>query len=159
MSELAELPATAPAPSDEALRAADKLRRAVGDLQRRLRLLRANHGVSASKLIILGRLLRAGGPLTASDLARMERLQPQSLTRTIAELDEAGLIVRRPDEADKRQVMIGLTPAGRDVLVQDARAQTAWLAAEMASFLTETDRGVLVVATAVMERLAEANRR
>ena len=53
-------------------------------LQRQLRTLRADHGVSPSKLVILGHLHRASAPLTAADLARMERLQPQTLTRAIA---------------------------------------------------------------------------
>jgi DNA-binding MarR family transcriptional regulator len=141
--------------TDEMLEvAADGLRRAVTRVARQLRRLRADHGVSAAKLSVLGQLYRAGKEVTAVDLARLERLQPQSLTRMIAELDERGLLLRRQDEADRRQMLIGITPAGKALLQQDAMEQTAWLARAMADSLTPTERGVLALAGEILERLA-----
>lgn len=67
--------------------------------------MRADHGIRASKLSILGWLARSHQPLTASRLAELERLQPQSLTRVIAEHDASGLIWRRENEADRRQLL------------------------------------------------------
>ncbi len=146
-----------PAPSGTTLRAADSLRRAVTRLQRQLRALRADHGVSASKLVILGHLHRATGPLTAAELARRERLQPQTLTRLIAELDGSGYVARRQGESDKRQIMIGITQAGRDLLALDARTQTAWLARRIDQSLTGTEQGLLVLAISLLDRLGETS--
>jgi DNA-binding MarR family transcriptional regulator len=137
------------------LRVANSLRRILARLHRQLRALRANHGVSPSKLVILGHLHRAAAPLTAADLARMERLQPQTLTRAIAELDEGGYVARRQSGSDKRQIMIEITEAGRDLLILDARTQTAWLAAQIDHCLSDTEQGLLVLAISLLERLAE----
>jgi DNA-binding MarR family transcriptional regulator len=135
---------------------ADALRRAVAKLQRQLRRLRADHGVSASKLIILGRLNRAEAPLTAVDLARLERLQPQSLTRIIAELEELGLVSRRQSDVDRRQILIDITQAGRDLLHADAREQTAWIAAAVEARLSGTEQGLLALAVSLLDRIGEA---
>jgi DNA-binding MarR family transcriptional regulator len=135
---------------------ADALRRSLTRMQRRLRALRADHGVSASKLVILGRLHRAEAPMTAVELARLERLQPQSLTRIIAELEARGLLARRPSPADRREVLIDITAQGRDLLVADARHQNAWLAAAIASELTGTEQSLLAMAASLLDRVAEA---
>ncbi len=79
--------------------------------------------------------------MTAVNLGQCERLQPQSLTRIIADLDERALVERRQDGNDRRQVLIGITEAGRALLQEDARRQTRWLAGAMAAGLTETERG------------------
>jgi len=140
-------------PSGDIVRAANSLRRALAGLQRQFRALRADHGVSPSKLVILGHLYRAAGPLTAADLARMERLQPQTLTRAIAELDEAGYVARRQSESDKRQIMIEITESGRALLILDAQTQTAWLAAQIDQCLSGTEQGLLMLAISLLDRL------
>jgi DNA-binding MarR family transcriptional regulator len=141
-------------PPNPTLKTADNLRRATTRLARRLRRLRADHDVSAAKLAILGQLYRAGTEMTAVDLARLENLQPQSLTRIIAELEERGLLARRPDETDRRQILIHITPAGLELLATDARAQTAWLAQAIDATLTGTEQALLHLAVGLLERIA-----
>jgi DNA-binding MarR family transcriptional regulator len=133
---------------------ADALRRSVAMLQRRLRALRAEHGVSASKLVILGRLNRAAGPLAATELARLERLAPQSLTRIMADLETSGFITRTPSEADRRQTLVAITPEGRKLLAADAHRQDVWIAGALAANFSETERGVLALAAPLLDRLA-----
>ena len=140
---------------DAALLTANRLRRSVAALSRRLRARRADHGVSAAKLSILGRLARAGEALTASTLAERERLQPQSLTRLIAELEQAGLIARRINAGDRRQLLIELTVAGRELLATDARRQSLWLAEAMSRVLTPAEMSVLGVAAQLLDQLAD----
>ncbi len=135
------------------LACADQIRRAVAQLQRQLRTLRANHGVSPGKLIVLSRLYRLARPITAVELARLERLQPQSLTRIIADLEARGLLARRQGDTDRRQILIEITKAGRDLLVQDARAQTAWLAERLGHGFNETELAVLGLAAPLLGRL------
>ena len=141
-------------PNDEELDAVTKVRRSVTHMARRLRGLRSDHGISGSKLAILGWLFRGGTAMTASDLARLERLQPQSLTRIIAELDEQGLIRRTPDEADRRQILIDITQAGKELLVVDAFRQNQWLMETMAAKLTRAEREILAVAADLLDALA-----
>jgi DNA-binding MarR family transcriptional regulator len=141
-------------PSEEDVKGATKVRRSVTHLARRLRGLRSDHGISGSKLAILGWLFRGGKPMTATDLARLERLQPQSLTRIIAELDEQGLICRTPAEEDRRQILIEITQAGRELLVVDAYRQNQWLMEIMAARLTKAEREILAVAADLLDKLA-----
>jgi len=42
-------------------------------------------------------------------------MEPNSLSRLINSLEEKGLVVRKKDKADKRQVFICLTDQGRDM--------------------------------------------
>ncbi len=134
--------------------AANLLRRSVRRLTRRLRGERADHGVSASKLNVLGHLRRAG-PLTATELAVLEHVQPQSLTRLLVSLEEAGLIAREPAEIDRRQIRIEITQTGRDLLLTDARQQDAWLSRAMDATLTAEERDILTIAARLLDRLSD----
>jgi DNA-binding MarR family transcriptional regulator len=140
---------------DDARIAANKLRRSIIRMARRMRVLRADHGISGSKLSILGRLYRAGRPMTATDLARLERLQPQSLTRIISDLDEKGLIQRRPDDVDRRQLLIETTQRGTELLVMDAYYQNTWLVHAMETKLSRAERGILYVAADLLDGLSD----
>ena len=139
--------------SPEIRAAADAVRRGVTTLARQLRSLRADHGLSASKLSVLGRLYQAGREVTAVELARAARLQPQSLTRIIAELEEVRAIRRRPDPNDGRQVLITISPEGHEILRQDALRQNAWIAEAMATKLSRTERGLVGLALEVLTKL------
>lgn len=141
-------------PNEEDMKAATKVRRSVTHLARRLRGLRADHGISGSKLAILGWLFRASTPITATDLARLERLQPQSLTRIITELDEQGLIRRTPDSVDRRQVLIQITQTGKELLIVDAYRQNQWLMETMAAKMTKAEREILAIAADLLDKLA-----
>src|SRR5688572_8345295 len=99
----------------ERLAEASALRRAVIRLSRRPR-----DGFSHAKLNILGDL-RTGGPLTAGELASLQRMQPQSLTRVLAELEAEGLISRKQDSIDRRRTILTITRAGTERLVRTMR--------------------------------------
>ncbi len=137
------------------VQAATSIRRGVTQLARLLRRLRAAHGLSAAKLALLGHLFRAGGPLAAIDLARLESLQPQSLTRLIAELEQDGLIMRRRADDDRRQVEISIAPAGEALLKADARRQDAFLGRVMVERLTEPEIEILRLAGHLLTRLTD----
>src|ERR1700692_4643374 len=74
------------------------VRRALAKLNRRLRAQDEPGGIGAPGLSVLGRLYREG-PCGASELAAQERLQPQSLTRVVRELEASKLITRTADTA------------------------------------------------------------
>ena len=96
-------------PTLDVARSASELRVVLGQLVRRLR---AEHNFAISHATVLGRLDREG-PRTTSALALAERVRPQSMAQTLAELSAAGLVGRRPDPLDGRQILIELTDLGR----------------------------------------------
>jgi DNA-binding MarR family transcriptional regulator len=135
--------------------AATEVRRGVISLARRLRLERNEVGLTALELSILGHLHRRG-PLTPGELATAERVQPQSLTRTLAALEEARLVSRQPDPADGRRSLLAITESGHAALRTEMEQRDAWLAAAMAEELTTTEIGLLRLAGSILERLADA---
>src|SRR3954447_20597017 len=56
------------------------------------------------------------GPLTPSELAKIERVQRPTATRILSGLEAEGLIVRTPDPKDGRSALIALSAEGRDRL-------------------------------------------
>ena len=122
-------------------------------LSRRLRRERGEGALTGAQLSVLAALHRSG-EMTARQIADLERLQPQSLTRTLRALQDEGLIRRRPDPEDRRRVRLAITPKGVDALAHDMARRDAWLAAALEE-LTAAERGVLELAAELMQRLAE----
>ncbi len=133
---------------------ASTLRVSVMRLTRRLRAERSDDGLSLTQLATLGTLERHG-PLTPRELAAHEKVQPPSMTRILAGLEDRGLIERTPHDTDGRQHVVTLTRAARDLIRDDRRRREAWLARRLAE-LSPEDREVLRAAAAVMDRLTEA---
>jgi DNA-binding MarR family transcriptional regulator len=119
-----------------------------------IRRLRTESAFPAHQLMVLGRLDREGSR-TTSQLAAGERVRPQSMAATVADLAAAGLIDRRPDPGDGRQVLLDLTAQGRTVLAHERRARTSWLAAAIDAELDEPDLAVLDQALALVRRLLD----
>ena len=128
--------------------------RGVLSLGRRLRAERPEGSVSLSALAILA-TLRRKGPMPAARLAIEERLQPQSLTRLLASLEDDGLIERKPGEVDRRERQIVLTEAGLRVLAADIGARSRWLKEAMAATLGPEEQQTLIHAAMLMAQLAE----
>jgi DNA-binding MarR family transcriptional regulator len=120
---------------------------------RRLRAQDEPGGVGLTGFSLLGRLFWEG-PSTATDLATKERLQRQSLTRTLRAMEERGLIARSTDAADRRRSTIRITDSGLQLLRQSVRNRESWLAKAMTSTLSATERELLRLAVSLMERLA-----
>jgi DNA-binding MarR family transcriptional regulator len=130
--------------------------RGVRHLARRLRAERPTGSVSGSALGVLATLHRLG-PMPAVELARNERLKPQSLTRLIASLAADGLIARRRHSTDRRAWSIEITKSGRGALLHTIAAERTWLAYEMARKLSKREQQQLVNAALLMLKLAIEN--
>src|SRR5579863_9832473 len=107
--------------------AATSLRRGTMRLGRRMRFERPEPSVTSAELSVLGLLYRRG-PMSAGALAWAERVQPQSLTRTLAALEERGVVHRQPDPADRRRSVLSITESGRAVVDADVAQRDRWLA-------------------------------
>lgn len=121
-------------------------------MARRLRMERPEGALAPTKIAVLAHILRRGAA-TAGQIASIEHLQPQSLTRVIAELEAADLITRSRDERDRRQYVLEITDAGRQALAADMRARDEWLAAAMDE-LSDAEQHVLYLAGALMDRIS-----
>jgi DNA-binding MarR family transcriptional regulator len=130
---------------------ASELRVVLGQLMRRLR---AEPGFPLTQGAVLGRLDRHG-PQTTVALAAAERMRPQSMGQTLAELESQGLISRRPDESDGRRTLLDLTLEGRRALAQDRQRREGWLAEAMERGFTPEEQEVLANAIPLLARLTE----
>jgi DNA-binding MarR family transcriptional regulator len=141
---------------EEVLAAATAVRRGVTRLGRRLRHERPASGATLLQLSVLAGLNRYG-PMTPGELAAIERVQPQSLTRTLASLEARHLVARQDHPRDRRRALLVLTPQGQEVLQADMRQRDSWLALAMEAHLTPAEQQLLRLAGELMERLAEAD--
>jgi DNA-binding MarR family transcriptional regulator len=132
---------------------ASTLRVSIMRLARRLRAERDADGLSLSQMATLGTLDRHG-PLTPRDLAEHEKVQPPSMTRILAGLEERGLIVRTRHSTDGRAHLVSLTDAARELIKEDRRRRDAWLARRLAE-LSQHEREVLRSAAAIIDRIAQ----
>ena len=142
--------------TDDLSSTASELRYAVFRLARRLRNVRALDEMSDAQLATLG-ALRAHGRHTLSRLAERERVTAPTMSATINGLAELGLVVRIPDEDDRRRVHVEITPQGEDVVTETIRRRDELLA----ELIVETDFdaheiSVLREAAALLKRMADA---
>ena len=132
---------------------ASELRLSVMRLRRRLASQRhPDNELSMNAMAVLGALYR-NGELSVGDLAKIEMVQPPSMTRTVNCLVDGGFASRRPHETDGRQVLVQLTDRGRTTLLADRARRDEWLATRLRD-LTPDERAVLRSAAPILERLA-----
>ena len=135
---------------------ASELRAGVMRLRRRLAVERhPDNDLSIGQMVVLGLLVRLGDQ-TVGDLARVERVQPPSMTRTVNCLESEGYVARRPHESDGRQVVVAITETGRAAVLADRQRRDAWLARQLGS-LTPAERATLRDAAPILARLATAD--
>ena len=132
---------------------ANRLRLAVVRLNRRLRGQRTDSSVTLTQMSALS-TLKKSGPLTPGELAAKERVQPPSMTRVIAALEEGGLASRRPHPSDGRQAIVSITEQGLAYLRAEAAARERWLDQRLAE-LSDDERALLARAVEVIDRMAE----
>lgn len=131
---------------------ASELRIVVGQLIRRLRA--EQQRFSLSQGAVLGRLDREG-PQSVSDLAAAERVRPQSMAQTVADLESAGLLDRRPDPDDRRRALVSLTEDGVETILASRREREGWLAGEIEKLSAE-DRRALARAVELISGIAQS---
>jgi DNA-binding MarR family transcriptional regulator len=136
-------------------RLAGELRVSIGLLVRRLRQTVAPGELTMPETSALARLDRAG-PTTASALAKLEQISPQSIGATLGGLEARGLIERAADPADGRRVVLSLTAVGRKVLGDRRNARVQALARALADEFTPAEIEQLRALGPLLERLAQS---
>ncbi|MFI8834996.1 MarR family winged helix-turn-helix transcriptional regulator [Streptomyces afghaniensis] len=139
------------------LNLAESLRWGVSRLATRLRAEQPGSSRALSRLAasVLANLRRSEA-LTPSELAAIEGLQTQSLTRVLNELEGQGRIRRSRSEVDARRQNVVITEAGREALREHVRDGNHWLATALRQQLSPAERGVLQIAAGLLEQVAAA---
>lgn len=133
-----------------------RLRAVVGRLERRLNTAARESGLTPTQMWVLASVVRHGS-VGIGELAATEALNPTMLSRVIGKLDDAGLIRRVPDPADRRAALIEPTAAGRLMKQRIQEERTAALAARL-TLLSPEQEEALLVALPALETLATGPR-
>jgi DNA-binding MarR family transcriptional regulator len=136
-------------PTREVGRVADRLHSAAIHLLRRLRVEDEALGISAPRLSVLSVLVFAG-PKRIGELARMEQVEPPTMTRLVDGLVRDGLAVRDADPDDARAVRVRATPTGARTL-RRGRARRVETLSESLAALSPAELAALGEGVEVLE--------
>ena len=135
--------------SDEVAR----LRVALARISRAVDRMSAEEGFTRSQLSVLGTVARLKS-VGMGELADIEGLNPTMLSRVVGQLEDAGLITRGSDEADRRSVRVRLTAAGRAMHLKLRKRRTDVFARQLGA-LPAGQAAQLLGALPAMEALAD----
>jgi DNA-binding MarR family transcriptional regulator len=127
---------------------ADRLHSAAIHLLRRLRVEDESLGISAPRLSTLSVLVFAG-PQRIGELARIEQVEPPTMTRLVDGLERDGYVARSPDPDDARAVRVEATDRGRAALIEGRRRRVESFGSMLGNLppreLAQLARGVRVL--------------
>jgi DNA-binding MarR family transcriptional regulator len=95
-----------------------RLLRAARALDRSMARVFKRYGINRGEFDVLASLRRAGPPfaLGPTRLSEGLLLSTAAMTNRVDRLERVGLVRRRPDPDDRRQVLVGLTDQGRTLI-------------------------------------------
>jgi DNA-binding MarR family transcriptional regulator len=93
-----------------------RISRLAREIEARLEPVYREHGLEPGWHDVLATLRRSGGTLRPTDLTTASMLTSSGTTKRLDKLEQAGLIAREPDPADRRGTLITLTPDGRRLI-------------------------------------------
>ena len=82
-------------------------------------------GLSSRQSVLLLNVCRSPG-ITQDALSKAILIDKSNITRQIALLEEAGLVTRRPDESDRRQIQVFPTESALSLLPEIREGFRAW---------------------------------
>jgi DNA-binding MarR family transcriptional regulator len=130
------------------------LRESIGLLMRRLKGRPMEGEITMPESAALRRLQLE--PTTASALARLEGISPQSMGATVAGLESRGLVERMADPADGRRSVLSLTAAGTAAMRSRSDARVALMADAIQGAFDAHEVEQLRAVAPLIERLARS---
>lgn len=76
--------------------------------------LRTGHDTTLPRFDVMAALHRSREPLSMGELSRLLLVSNGNATAVVDRLEQDGLVRRTPSEADRRTVLVALTPAGAE---------------------------------------------
>ena len=99
----------------------------------------------------------AGKPLSPTEIARRLIVTTASITSLLDTLQRRGLVERRPDPADRRRLLITITPAAQDLVRRFVPEIVALQASVMRDIPEEDRRQFAAVLARIQEAIAAAS--
>lgn len=134
---------------------ATEIRIVTGRIARRIKQLYEEGETTFSETSVLSRLEREG-VATPRRLADGEHVRPQAIVAIVNNLELRGLVERSSDPKDRRQVLVRLTPKGRQALSDKSSLLTQALVQSIANSLNRQEREQLAAALPLLERLTRS---
>lgn len=126
---------------------------AMGQLVRRMRAEAKAGELTFTQVGVMARL--EAEAMTAADLARAESMKPQSMGAALAQMEEQGLVRRKPHPSDARQILYELTPAALEGRFMRRLVKRDWLMGAIAK-LDREEQQLLLSVVPTIKRLAES---
>jgi DNA-binding MarR family transcriptional regulator len=120
-------------------------------LTRQIRLQRVDTSVTLTQLSAMV-ALEKNGAMSPGELAAYERVQPPSMTKVLANLEERGLVHRSVHPTDRRQAVIEISDSGRDLIESERRSRDLWFTAQLENLSAE-EQAVLRSVVPVLDKL------
>ena len=98
----------------------------------------------------------AGEPLSPTEIARRLIVTTASITSLLDTLQRRGLVERRPDPADRRRLLITITPAAQELVRRFVPEIVALQASVMRDIPDQERRQFVAVLTRIREAIAAA---
>jgi DNA-binding MarR family transcriptional regulator len=130
-----------------------RLRGVVMRLSRQLNASATHQGLTPSQASALG-LINHRGPLSLSELAGIEGLNPTMVSRIVGKLDELGLISRRQNPQDLRSALVEITDSGRQAS-ERVRTERSKVLSACFEQLSAAEQESVVTALPALEALAK----
>lgn len=111
-------------------------------------------GINQSARSALAAIVKFG-PLSMSELAAHEGVDPAGVSRTVRRLEESGDVVRRTSDADARVNLIEVTESGRELFLR-SRRQLTEIILDRISGLTPEQLATIVTLGEGLELLVSA---
>lgn len=111
-------------------------------------------GINQSARSALAAIVKFG-PLSMSELAAHEGVDPAGVSRTVRRLEESGDVVRRTSDADARVNLIEVTESGRELFLR-SRRQLTEIILDRISGLTPEQLATIVALGEGLELLVSA---
>jgi DNA-binding MarR family transcriptional regulator len=131
---------------------ANELRRAIGES---VRVIRRSEPTPEGQIEALGFLVRDGAHSIAA-LARLRKVRHQSMSATVADLEEQGLVKRAADPSDARGLLVSLTAAGSEMIAESRIRRSGRIFDAAHRALSPDERATLAAASAALDKLTAA---
>lgn len=112
-------------------------------------------GLTYPQVGVLMMMREQAGPTTGDVAARLS-VTHSAATQTIDTLVRRGLVVRQPDDADRRVVRLQLSPAGEKLTADIRASHRQWLA-QVFGELSEAERSAIISAMTKLAQVIEAH--
>lgn len=99
----------------------------------------------------------AGEPLSPTEIARRLIVTTASVTSLLDTLERRGLVERRPDPADRRRLLVAITPPAQAMVRQYVPEVVALQGAVMSGIDEEDRQQLIAVLTRIREAIAAAS--